>query len=164
VPAATATVILPSPTPSPCPAISALEWRAGEEHYTRTVISYDGVNVIENIALHLKQITQSGLVVQVSTDGGTTWAPSDSSQNDDHFVTIKNRNTEVINLKVRLLNSCQATSPELSDTVQTVPLPSISPLPTQKPSITTSPMVSREILIGGTLVIGLIIAAFFIGA
>ncbi len=164
VPAATATVILPSPTPSPCPAISALEWRAGEEHYTRTVISYDGVNVIENISLHLKQITQSGLVVQVSTDGGTTWAPSDSSQNDDHFVTIKNRNTEVINLKVRLLNSCQATSPELSDTVQTVPLPSISPLPTQKPSITTSPMVSREILIGGTLVIGLIIAAFFIGA
>ena len=103
-------------------------------------------------------------MVQVSTDGGTTWAPSDSSQNDDHFVTIKNRNTEVINLKVRLLNSCAVTSPELLQTIQTVPLPSISAQPTSKPSTTpgSSPMVPA-LIVGGAVLTVAAVAIFFLG-
>ncbi len=164
VPAATATIIYPTATPSPCPAIGQLAWRDGIPHYTRTVSSYTLTESVEVIALHLKQILQSGLVVEVSTDNGVTWMPSDSAQDDDHLVTVKNMHGKDVSIQVRLKNSCAAVSPSLSEIVPPVPMPSLERTLTPPISITPSSPISTELVIGGTLLIGLIIAAFFIGA
>lgn len=125
-PSTVPTTTLAPPTPTSCPTVPTLAWRDGQAHYTRTVVSYDGTNgnAIETIALHLKQITQSGVIVEVSDDNGVSWMATDSSQNDDHVVTIKNRSSEVIHIQVRATNACTQKSEVLTEDVATVPLPS----------------------------------------
>lgn len=157
------TTTLAAPSPTSCAAVPTLAWRDDTKRYTRTVVSYDGVNVIETIALHLKQITRSGVIVEVSTDNGATWVASDSSENDDHFVTIKNRNTEIIHLQVRVIDACTQTSAVLSQDIVTVPIPS-TPM-TTTPSVTQAPArsLSRTLLIGGAVLAALAIAGYMIG-
>ena len=122
------------------------------------------MNVVETIALHLKQITISGIKVEVSTDSGATWTPSDSSQNDDHFITLHNRHKEVIHVQARLNNACNNASEVLSEDVATTPTPSAPISITPAGTVSASSSINRELVIGASLLVALVIAAFFVGA
>lgn len=155
------TTTLVPPTPTMCSPLPILAWRDGV-HTTRTVISNNGVKVTENIALHLKPITFSGVTVQVRTNDGDPWVNSDSSQNDYHIITIENKHTQAITVQVRLVNTCTQATETLTETVATVPLPSAILTPgTSQPA---DKSLTRDLMIGGALLGALVVSALVVGA
>ncbi len=165
--AATATPsasLSPSPTPTMCLPLPIIGWKDEANKFTRTVITSDGTQTIEIIALHLKQITQSGVVVLVSLDNGTTWNRSDSSAQDDHFITVKNMQGKTVSIQIKLQDTCNVTGEILTVDVPPVPVASITSniQLTKKPKQKKLPVT--PIIITGAASIGVIaIAIFFIG-
>ncbi len=154
----------PTPTPTVCTAVANIAWREGEK-YTRSVIAYDGIDVIENIALHLKPILEEDAVVEVSMDNGSTWENAEKPASDDYIITLVNHNSDSYTVQVRAKNACGLTSAIVSVEVGTVPLPTLTPAASVTPSVTLAPRnpLAPAIIIGGAILLVLIAAGMMLG-